>query len=198
MASTLSVSKIQGLSTAAAPTTVEIASGHKLTGAAGSIVAPGSVIQTVSNSNGTAFTTTSTSYVNLISVSITPKFSNSKILITGTMFVTHRDYYDGRIKLVFDSGSGNTDISGALYMVRENGHPNLGFSTNTWGRDCGLYGAVPYVLNFEHSPNTTNQVTYLIQALTTSNTQTFFFNRGSVSATDPLHTSTIIAQEIAQ
>ena len=30
MASTLSVSKIQGLSTAAAPTTVEIASGHKL------------------------------------------------------------------------------------------------------------------------------------------------------------------------
>ena len=83
-------------------------------------------------------------------------------------------------------------------MVRENGHPNLGFSTNTWGRDCNLYGAVPYVLNFEHSPNTTNQVTYLIQALTTSNTQTFFFNRGSVSATDPLHTSTIIAQEIAQ
>ena len=187
MVATIKVGKIA----ASTGTTVNVESGHVIT-------QPGSVIQTVSTSNGTAFTTTSTSYVNLISVSITPKFSNSKILITGTMFVTHRDYYDGRIKLVFDSGSGNTDVSGALYMVRENGHPSHGFSTSNWGSTCALYGAVPYVLNFEHSPNTTNQVTYLIQALTTSNTQTFFFNRGSVSATDPLHTSTIIAQEIAQ
>ena len=32
MTSTLSVSKIQGLATAASPTTVEIASGHKISG----------------------------------------------------------------------------------------------------------------------------------------------------------------------
>ena len=37
MASTLSVSKIQGLATSATPTTVEIASGHKLTGASGAM-----------------------------------------------------------------------------------------------------------------------------------------------------------------
>lgn len=187
MVATIKVGKIA----AAAGTTVNVESGHVIT-------QPGSVIQTVSNSNGTAFTTTSTSYINLISVQITPKFSNSKILITGTMFVTHRDYYDGRMKLVFDSGSGNTDISGAIYMVRENGHPNQNFSTSNWGQVAGLYGAIPYVLNFEHSPSTTNQVTYLIQALTSSATQTFYFNRGSTSATDPLNTSTIIAQEIAQ
>ena len=47
MAGTLSVQKIQGLASSATPTTVEIASGHKLTGAAGSIVAPGQVIQTL-------------------------------------------------------------------------------------------------------------------------------------------------------
>ena len=45
MAGTLSVQKIQGLASSATPTTVEISSGHKLTGAAGSIVAPGNIIQ---------------------------------------------------------------------------------------------------------------------------------------------------------
>ena len=191
MVATIKVGKIA----AAAGTTVNVESGHVIT-------QPGSVIQTVSNSNGTAFTTTSTSYVNLISVSITPKFSNSKILITGTMFVTHRDYYDGRIKLVFDSGSGNTDVTlgsaTATYMVRENGHPGHGFNVNNWGSTCALYSAVPYVLNFEHSPNTTSAVSYIVQGLTGHNSQTFFFNRGSTSATDILHISTIIAQEIAQ
>ena len=191
MVATIKVGKIA----AATGTTVNVESGHVLT-------QPGSVIQTVSNSNGTAFTTTSTSYVNLISVSITPKFSNSKILITGTMFVTHRDYYDGRIKLVFDSGSGNTDITvgsaKAEYMVRENGHPSQNFSTSNWGNTCALYSAKPYGLNFEHSPNTTSAVSYIVQGLTSHNSQTFFFNRGSTSATDILHTSTIIAQEIAQ
>ena len=44
MTSTLSVSKIQGLSTAAAPTTVEIASGHKLTGAAGAMAIAGGIV----------------------------------------------------------------------------------------------------------------------------------------------------------
>ena len=198
MVATIKVGKIA----AAAGTTINVESGHKITGAAGSIVAPGQVIQTVSNSDGTAFTTTSTSYVNLISVSITPKFSNSKILITGTMFVTHRDYYDGRIKLVFDSGSGNTDITvgsaKAEYMVREIGHPGHGFNVNNWGSTMALYSAVPYGLNFEHSPSTTSAVSYIVQGLTGHNTQTFFFNRGSTSATDILHTSTIIAQEIAQ
>ncbi len=191
MVATIKVGKIA----AATGTTVNVESGHVLT-------QPGSVIQTVSNSNGTAFTTTSTSYINLISVSITPKFSNSKILITGTMFVTHRDYYDGRIKLVFDSGSGNTDITlGSAtteYMVREVGHPGHGFNVNNWGSTMALYSAKPYVLNFEHSPNTTSAVSYIIQGLTTSNSQTLYFNRGSTSATDILHTSTIIAQEIAQ
>ena len=191
--STLTVQNIQGSSSSG--NTISVASGQV-------IHQPGSVIQTVSNSNGTAFTTTSTSYVNLISVSITPKFSNSKILITGTMFVTHRDYYDGRIKLVFDSGSGNTDITlgsaKAEDMVRENGHPSQNFSTSNWGETCALYSAVPYVLNFDHSPNTTSAVSYIVQGLTGHNSQTFYFNRGTTSATDILHISTIIAQEIAQ
>ena len=53
MAGTLSVQKIQGLATSATPTTVEIASGHKLSGAAGSIIATGSPIQVQSTNNNT-------------------------------------------------------------------------------------------------------------------------------------------------
>ena len=195
MASELQVTTIRGVPTGANANQILVPSGQTLH-------APGHIIQTVSNSNGTAFTTTSTSYVDLMSVSITPVFSNSKILITGTMFVNHRDYYDGRMKLVFDSGSGNTDVTlgsaKAEYMVRENGHPAHGFSVSNWGSTCGLYGGIPYVLNFEHSPNTTSTVNYKVQGLTGSSTQTFFFNRGQISATDPLHISTIIVQEIAQ
>ena len=53
MAGTLSVQKIQGLATSATPTTIEIASGHKLTGAAGSVIATGAPIQVQSTNNNT-------------------------------------------------------------------------------------------------------------------------------------------------
>ena len=84
MASTLSVSKIQGLSTAAAPTTVEIASGHKLSGAASSIIAPGMVIQTVQNKleDVARIATSSSSFVATnITATITPTSTSSKVLI---------------------------------------------------------------------------------------------------------------------
>jgi len=84
MAGTLSVQKIQGLASSATPTTVEIASGHKLSGAAGSIVAPGQVIQVVStNVDYTYLATTSSSFINYpaLDTSITPKFASSKILV---------------------------------------------------------------------------------------------------------------------
>ena len=53
MAGTLSVQKIQGLATSATPTTIEIASGHKLTGAAGSVIASGMPLQVQSTNNNT-------------------------------------------------------------------------------------------------------------------------------------------------
>ena len=63
MASTLSVSKIQGLSSAASPTTVEIASGHKITGAAGALSLPGLILQTVNKTSTTQLSLTSTSFI---------------------------------------------------------------------------------------------------------------------------------------
>ena len=85
MTSTLSVSKIQGLATAASPTTVEIASGHKITGnithGTGSVFPAGMVIQTVDGVDATQTTTTSTTFTaSNLTVTITPKFASSKIL----------------------------------------------------------------------------------------------------------------------
>ena len=78
--STLTVQNIQGSSSSS--NTISVASGHKISGAAGSIVAPGQVIQTVSTSNETTYSTTSGTFVQLgETLSITPKFATSKIYV---------------------------------------------------------------------------------------------------------------------
>tara|TARA_Y100001937_G_scaffold124395_1_gene189019 strand:- start:46 stop:585 length:540 start_codon:yes stop_codon:yes gene_type:complete len=79
--STLTVQNIQGSSSSS--NTISVASGHKISGAAGSIVAPGQVIQ-MQNTQvpGTNDTSTSASYIDTgLSVNITPKFSTSKIVV---------------------------------------------------------------------------------------------------------------------
>ena len=79
--SNLTVQNIQG--SASSSNTINVASGHKISGAAGSIVAPGQVIQTVQSKWYTVSTTTSTSFVAVddSQVNITPKYANSKLLI---------------------------------------------------------------------------------------------------------------------
>lgn len=77
MAGTLSVQQIQGLATAADPTTVTIPSGHNL-------IAPGHVVQSVMHEfTDTTTTSTSQSYVDMTgsSVTITTKQANSKIYL---------------------------------------------------------------------------------------------------------------------
>ena len=90
MAGTLSVQKIQGLATSATPTTVEIASGHKISGnithGSGSVFPAGMVIQTVDGVDATQTTTTSTTFTaSNLTVTITPKFASSKILVGYSM-----------------------------------------------------------------------------------------------------------------
>lgn len=87
MAGILSVQQIQGLASAADPTTVTIPSGHNL-------IAPGHVVQTVMH-EFTDNTTTSTNYTYVdaagSSVTITTKQANSKIYL----FATCQSYCTG-------------------------------------------------------------------------------------------------------
>ena len=89
MAGTLSVQQIQGLATAADPTTVTISSGHKLTGAAGSIATPGHVVQVVNtvyeNPNSASGQTISASNSSVeitgLRTTFTPKLAGSHFLV---------------------------------------------------------------------------------------------------------------------
>ena len=86
MVGTIKVGKLQAA--AGTSDTISIESGHKISGAAGALSVPGVVIQTVDFTYGTTVTTQSTGYVDTgISAVITPKFSNSKIYITGFLHV---------------------------------------------------------------------------------------------------------------
>ena len=81
MAGTLSVQKIQGLASSATPTTVEIASGHKLTGASGAMAISGGVVQVLYTTYGTMVNSTATTYVDLCNIVITPKLAGSKFFL---------------------------------------------------------------------------------------------------------------------
>ncbi len=81
--STLKVNNIQ----AESGTTINVASGNKLVAPAGGLSAPGQVIQIITSQTGTGtstlFTFNGAARLGCVGAAITPKFSNSKILITG-------------------------------------------------------------------------------------------------------------------
>ena len=105
MAGTLSVQKIQGLATSATPTVVEIASGHTLHQA-------GAVLQTVSTSNETTYSTTSSTFVQLgETLSITPKFATSKIYVQCYFVARHTG---GDYAFACGIGRGTTNSNLAL------------------------------------------------------------------------------------
>ena len=86
MVGTIKVGKLQAA--AGTSDTISIESGHKISGAAGALSVPGVVIQTVDFTYGTTVTTQSTGYVDTgISAVITPKFSNSLILVDFNLFI---------------------------------------------------------------------------------------------------------------
>ena len=175
MAGTLSVQKIQGLATSATPTTVEISSGHKLTGAAGSIVAPGQVLQTVEATDSTQTTTTSGSYVDTgLTATITPSSTSSKILAIA--------------KLNIFGGGGGYMI--AATMIRTIG----GTSTNLAENDgAGMIQhncpdiSGNYSIGADHSamildsPSTTSAVTYKMQFKNNTGSATSYSSVNSLS-----------------
>ena len=116
MAGTLSVQKIQGLASSATPTTVEIASGHKISGAAGSIVAPGQVLQCVQYyaANPGSQTTTSAGFTaSGLKKTITPKASGNLIIVQANISMSYAAS-SGHLKMYMNgsvmSGAGNYQV----------------------------------------------------------------------------------------
>ena len=149
MAGTLSVQQIQGLATAADPTTVTIPSGHTL-------YAPGHVIQVVQAVSDTEVAVnTAATWIDLMTGTITPKSSSSKIMImcSGASLQRNSATIGYRVR----RGS-STLVLQALYSD----------DTNWAGNSL--------CLNYLDSPATTSVITYTWQAYNHTNTDQLYWN----------------------
>jgi len=165
---------------ARAGNTITINSGDKISGAAGSIVAPGQVIQVLQHNTLTQVTMNSTSYASTgLVLAITPSSSSSKVLInfntatyqTGTGTWSVFDIFRGTV-------SGTSLSGGASYGIAQNYSASGGQLVTVSGM----------VLD---SPNTTSATTYTVgikRAGTSAN----------VSAQENSSLGTITLMEIAQ
>jgi hypothetical protein len=179
---------------------IDVQSGHSIKGAeAGSIVAPGMVIQTVYKQVDTITTIATSSNVEAsitdMFLEITPKYNNSKILVT--MDVTGE--------------SSNHEI---IFRLTRNGNAIANNSTvplQVWvGWKASLYDSndstTPQsrVMTYMDSPATTSACTYQLRFIPSElAAKTFYLNR-SVSGTGvgqaayEIGTSSVMLQEIAQ
>jgi hypothetical protein len=155
----------------------------------------GSVLQVVSTTLTTTFSTNSSSYTDVtgLSVSITPKFSTSKILV-----------------LLNVSMGGWTSSGNGLQLVR--GSTPICIATGTSGQQISSLGdsyvggndrVVSQALSFLDSPATTSATTYKAQAIGGSGgggTSYVYINRDANDTGNTSHTratSTITVMEIA-
>lgn len=144
----------------------------------------GKVLQVVQATKTDAFTTTSTSFVDItgLSANITPSSASSKVLVFMTIGLFNvAPIAFPKFKVVRDSTDvlvGSSNAQSSSYTVRDGGTGTGADSITT----CNL-----------DSPSTTSSTTYKVQCLTSA--QTLYVNRWDGSADS--YASTIILMEIA-
>jgi hypothetical protein len=131
----------------------------------------GKVLQVVSTAKTSAFTTSSTSAVDVtgMSVSITPTSASSKVLII---------FYVGIV------GNSNAGQASQLWLLRNSTQLNIGDTagsrtlvTAALGPGSVNYAFSPASITFLDSPATTSATTYKIQLATQSGGGTACFNQ---------------------
>jgi hypothetical protein len=133
------------------------ASGDTINLASGATAGFGKVLQVVSGSTTSETSTSSSTFSDYLSVSITPTFASSKILIIGSINGIRRDSGDGYLNVrIFDGASFAADLTyAALYT---GGSSALRISGAT--------------ASFLESPNTTSTKTYKLQLRNPQNSGT--------------------------
>ena len=188
--SSLTVQNIQG--SASSSNTINVASGHKITGAAGSIVAPGQVLQVVSSALTSTVTGTGTSIVDSgLTATITPSSTSSKIYVNGYLSLASQAFF-----VYCWLVRGSTQI---LKGDAAGSRPTITF-TNTYAGSDDQYNMSPYPFQFLDSPSTTSATTYKIQ-LRQYGTGAWLINRSwsdrDNANYEPRSTSVITLMEIA-
>ena len=149
----------------------------------------GATLQVVQTAKTDSFSTTSGSYVTLLTVSITPSSTSNKVLITyGINGGTNGDTMHGYVAIFRNSTQ--------LFQADASGSKRSATSViNTATQVQQYYGGT-----FLDSPSTTSAITYTIQVLS-SNGQTLYINRSArdndAIAYDGRSVSSLTVMEIA-
>ena len=134
----------------------------------------GSILQMVNNLKTDYTSMTNTSFTDIpgLSVSITPLFSNSKIIVTLTCQIGHRNNEYGSIKIVQNSSGSFADIDVGDAMNASNGSAYTpgNIATDDPSGDYGVYKVFTGSCTMVHAPGTTNAVTYKAQYKTNFST----------------------------
>lgn len=190
----MSILKVDQMQTRTGAGTIVIPTGNKIVGTdVGSVYSPGNVIQVVQGVLPDPVVYSAVSWGDIgLSVTITPKFATSKILVRATVQV-------GGNASSYDSG---------LALLRNGVHIAL---PNNYGskmacfmplnhRGMSQYETSTVSGEYLDSPATISAIVYKIQAYANSGTQQFI-NRTASDADmyqDSRHISTITVMEIAQ
>ena len=147
-------------------------------------VPSGSIIQVQQTVYTSTFTTTS-GYITVFGVNITPTLSSSKILVSCSVLRCGDSWSNGR----------------AFTSIWRNEATNLIWQTpNNWGATQGDTNSNTYTVALEYldSPSTTSQITYNVRIAPGTNGYVAVVNRTVGSATAEASGSVITAMEIAQ
>ena len=158
-------------------TSIAVQSGHKLTGAAGSIAAPGQVIQVVQQSMGDRLalaTGGNFTKVTGLEASITPSSTSSKILVQPNINIAgHGSYYTVGIRLyVNDAHLSDASANNAVY-----GSNDLGCFMEVGAQQWSNYTRYQATSQYLHSPNSTSQQTYSLYVADGRDNSTVYVNR---------------------
>jgi hypothetical protein len=152
-------------------------------GSVANVAGMGKVLQVVSVSKTDAFSTTSTSLVDVtgMSVSITPSSATSKIFVTVTTMV---------------SNSGTDLPPSTVALIRDSTNlGNFGRFSNSTASSISQRQGYGFATAYLDSPNTTSATVYKVQMSTSDATLTAYLNRTAGSTTAA--SSSITVMEIA-
>lgn len=176
--STLSVNTI----TAETGNTVSLASGKTLDASQGLTAPSGHIVQVVTNTVTGGVTQNSTSWVNMISVSITPKYANSKLYIIafvgGVYMNLGSNVNQSNWRIARDSGSINAEQNAHFHTEEGRNLTSAGTRTH------------PHMGIMDNAVNTSSR-TYSVQSER-------HVGSGGLSINDTSGTSTITVMEIKQ
>lgn len=179
MTSTLQVQNLQGPTSGSNTNQVLLGSGQKIIATdQGSLVAPGMVMQVIQNTSNNAVNTSSNNFLNTgFAVTITPKLSTSKILLTVNVFLTILNGGQASLSLYSNADSAFvTSLSMGFGGIYDGG-----------GSTVESIQSISFLTDVVGS---TNSRTYSLYGKSTVNDPVYFLNSTRLS--------TFTAMEIAQ